>query len=619
MINSLNRIRRRFKAVADFAATGSAWNDCITLGLAGLARHRPFSGDSLYAQFGRWLTPGMAPRVKAAGGQRISMDLEHYQEPMIFEEIFVDRTYPVEKVPFVPDLVIDCGAFCGMFSLLARARFPTTRFIAFEPEPRNFERLRRNVALNQAPIEINRAAVGTSDGTACFSGEGFGGHVNNASEQGGITVEQVSLAGLLRRLKPERLLLKLDVEGAEREILPDILPLLPPHTVIFLETHHEEPVCEQYLRPCCNAGFLLELVRDRMENDQPSQFRERMLVRNPSAPIRHYCTYFDSNYGALGLALYSSLSRHSGPFKLWVLCLDEACHTKLATLALPGVVPIPLAEFERDDAALLQAKGNRSPIEYYFTCTPSLPLYILRQDPSVQLVTYLDSDLFFFANPELVFARMGRKSIAIFPHRFSPQVHNLDENGLYNVGWVSFRRDDQGLACLHSWRAQCLEWCYLRHEQGKYADQKYLDDWPQRFPQTAVIDLKGANLAMWNIGAHRLHLRADQVHVDDEPLIFFHFHGLRRPHDWLFNLSTTYYRVSPDFTLLRGIVTPYVECLMHMLRAHGVGCRPGGPTEEVKTAALSPWRKIRLAASIAANVLRGNSLIVIRGHVIGLP
>src|SRR3977135_3134158 len=132
----------------------------------------------------------------------------------------------------------------------------------------------------------------------------------------------------------------------------------------------------------------------------------------------HYCTYFDRNYLVRGLILYRSLKRHGQPFTLWVLCMDTETYTALDRLKEPMIRPIRLSDFERGDDALLAAKANRSTIEYYFTCTPSLPLYVLGIEPRIEMITYLDADLKFFANPQAIFDELGSNSIGIIPHHF---------------------------------------------------------------------------------------------------------------------------------------------------------------------------------------------------------
>ena len=108
------------------------------------------------------------------------------------------------------------------------------------------------------------------------------------------------------------------------------------------------------------------------------------LIRLPNS-MRYFCTYFDRHYLVRGLALYNSLTKHCPDFKLWILCLDLSSHDELVRLNLPKVSLLTLDELERDDPALRQAKTNRSRVEYYFTCTPSLPLLILRIDPTIDL------------------------------------------------------------------------------------------------------------------------------------------------------------------------------------------------------------------------------------------
>ena len=251
--------------------------------------------------------------------------------------------------------------------------------------------------------------------------------------------------------------------------------------------------------------------------------------------MRHYCTYFDRHYLVRGLALYQSLKRHDGPFTLWVLCFDDWSYDVLTRLAEPDLRPIALADFERDDAALLAVKPTRSKVEYYFTCSPSLPLYVLNAHPEIELLTYLDADLFFYADPTPIFDEMGGGSILIGEHRYPPDLRYMEVHGVYNVGLLAFRNDERARACLQWWRERCLEWCYDRPEDGKYADQKYLDDWPERFPGTVVLQHPGAGLAPWNWKNYALTVTQGRVTVDGLPLLFFHFHGLKIIAPWLYD------------------------------------------------------------------------------------
>jgi hypothetical protein len=205
-------------------------------------------------------------------------------------------------------------------------------------------------------------------------------------------------------------------------------------------------------------------------------------------------------------------------------------------------------------------------VEYYFTCTPSLPLYILRHWAEVDLITYLDADLFFFADPAPIYSALQNYSIGIISHRFAPKIKYMEQHGKYNVGWLSFRRDGPSLACLHWWREQCLEWCYDKPDGNRFGDQKYLDEWPRLFQGVLEIEHLGANLAPWNFGNYMLTVKDDHVWVNEYPLIFFHFQGLEIITPQLFNLNFTDYKVKPSTILLQKLYQPYIKILLALTK-----------------------------------------------------
>jgi hypothetical protein len=277
--------------------------------------------------------------------------------------------------------------------------------------------------------------------------------------------------------------------------------------------------------------------------------------------VRIYCTYFDHRYLPKGLALLESLRRHCAPFQLWVFCLDEPCRRVLADLGAPELRLVTLPELESWAPELTAAKANRTLIEFYFTLTPFLPQFVMEHSAEAELVTYLDSDLYFFSPAEDIFAEIGTASVGIIEHRFRPALRRLEQFGRFNVGFLTFRRSPAGLAVLEWWRDRCVEWCYDRVENDRFADQKYLDSWPETFPEVHVVQHKGANVAPWNIGNYSIALRKERVYVDDRPLAFYHFHSLKRRAPGVFDPHLHQYETQPSRAIRRLIYGPYLQAL----------------------------------------------------------
>ena len=329
----------------------------------------------------------------------------------------------------------------------------------------------------------------------------------------------------------------------------------------------------------------------------------------------HFCTYFDQHYLPRGLALYRSLKEHCSDFQLWVLCLDGATYDVLSSLHLPCARLIALGDLEAGDEELLGAKYNRSRVEYYFTCTPSLPLSILHDQPEVKCITYLDADLFFFADPAPIFDEVADHSVAIVAHRFPPNLRHLETHGIYNVGWLSFRRDQHALACLRWWRDQCIEWCYDRVDNGRFADQEYLDDWPTRFRDVIVLQHKGANLAPWNLANYSVGTHENQIWVDEQPLVFFHFHGLRQVKWKIYDPGLDQYQVKLSHTVRRSIYAPYLQSLLRIRRRLTPQLDPAKITDKVVHLRYAQKRNTSLQ-HVFRRTVTGDYLFVIYGRAL---
>lgn len=248
----------------------------------------------------------------------------------------------------------------------------------------------------------------------------------------------------------------------------------------------------------------------------------------PEGAIELYCTYFDHNYLRKGLALYLSLRRQSRPERavLAVLALSERCEQILTRLALPDLVILPVAQLEQQHPRLLQARANRSTVEYYFTLSPWLVRAALEAVPEARRATYLDSDLVFLHSPAPLWQEIGDAPIVMVEHRFTPGYVDKVAYGRFNVGWNSFDRSPVAQQALHWWAESCLAWCYDRIEGEKFADQGYLTEMHRRFPGVHVLGYPGVNLAEYNLDRYRLSLDASGAHADGLPVVYWHMHGL---------------------------------------------------------------------------------------------
>ena len=264
------------------------------------------------------------------------------------------------------------------------------------------------------------------------------------------------------------------------------------------------------------------------------------------------------------------MRKYDPDFCLWALCFDDLSYKQLCAFNDPDFRPISLNEFLQDDVSLRAARKNRSLVEFYFSCTASLPLFVFGRDPEINQVTYLDADLFFFNNPQLVFNEISFASIAIIPHHFPDHLRNLEAMGIFNVGWVSFRRDEEGLRCLSHWREQCLEWCFDRVEGTRFGDQGYLNQWPELYQNLIILQQKGANLAPWNVGDVPLSVENGTVWVDGDPLVFFHFQSLARVSPGIYKLNFRKYKTRPSWLVKKEIYHPYIQQLEAILSSQNL-------------------------------------------------
>ncbi len=295
-------------------------------------------------------------------------------------------------------------------------------------------------------------------------------------------------------------------------------------------------------------------------------------------------TCFDSGFLVRGAAcLLSALREASEPLALHVLALNEECAQALPRLLEPlppgcSLTIRRLAELEAREPRLSVAKETRSRIEYYFTLTPFLCRDALSAAALGDFAIYVDADTWFAADPIMALAETSADAaILVTEHRYPPPRARLAETyGRFNVGWLGFRRCDAAERCLAHWAEQCLEWCGLEPNAGRFGDQKYLDAWPRTFVGVEIVDHPGLNLAPWNLETHRVEAGREGVTVDGRPLIMFHFHRLQSLGGDRFVADLHGYgRLAP--VVARSVYLPYIAELDELsarCRRLGIGMAP---------------------------------------------
>lgn len=152
------------------------------------------------------------------------------------DEIFVTEIYklPLLKSP----RILDCGGNIGISSIYFKHNFPDAKITVFEPDYSNFQLLQRNLELqNCKDVEARKEAIWIENTTLVFQSEGsMSSKIADSSNVNDSGIEVPAMR--LRDFITEKIdLLKMDIEGAEYNVVKDIRDRLHLVDNIFIEYH----------------------------------------------------------------------------------------------------------------------------------------------------------------------------------------------------------------------------------------------------------------------------------------------------------------------------------------------------------------------------------------------
>lgn len=276
-----------------------------------------------------------------------------------------------------------------------------------------------------------------------------------------------------------------------------------------------------------------------------------------------YCTVLNAAFIPRAVTLQNSISVHCPNAVFVYYCVDDASAQQLHSLGLEKARIIAPAAYETEHLRALKATIKTN--EYCWTSKPVALKHALDADGTLDWAVWVDADMYVFGDLDGALADAGDANVALTPHNFSLPEFKQHEPmvGRFNAGFAAFRNSKGGRAALDWWLARCLEGCPAVPIDGKYADQKYLDEIPNLFAPVAALHV-GVNAAPWNIFGKTIESRAGGIYVSGQPLLLYHFQGLRVVRRWMFDLYAAL-RALPA-PVQRLIYRPYTAALAAEMR-----------------------------------------------------
>jgi len=174
----------------------------------------------------------------------------------VYKQVFLDLEYNFSANPH-PKTIIDAGANIGLTAIYFANKYPEAKIIALEPENSNYDLLKRNVEpyRNITPVH---AALWNSNEIINLVDPGLGkyGFMTEDNEMsngalGGLLnpVQAKTVDELIKEFRLEKIdILKIDIEGAEKEVFEDTSAWIEKIDTLIIELH-------DHMKAGCSRNF----------------------------------------------------------------------------------------------------------------------------------------------------------------------------------------------------------------------------------------------------------------------------------------------------------------------------------------------------------------------------
>ncbi len=240
------------------------------------------------------------------------------------------------------------------------------------------------------------------------------------------------------------------------------------------------------------------------------------------------CTIISKNYLPFARTLAQSFLRHNRG-RVFVLLVD-----KIDGYFKPEDEPFELIEIE----TLRDVIPNFDRFCFQYTILelntgvkPFLLEYLFNKYGLRKLI-YFDPDILITNSLDELSKLLDQYSFILIPHltspiddHYKPGEIEILQSGTYNLGFIALSKTPSVMDMLTWWQERLYNQCIVAIEKGLFVDQKWIDLLPGFFQDVFILRHPGYNVAYWNYHCRKVHMKNDQIYVNDEPSYFLHFSG----------------------------------------------------------------------------------------------
>lgn len=278
--------------------------------------------------------------------------------------------------------------------------------------------------------------------------------------------------------------------------------------------------------PKSNLAMAIKRTADKSVKEPRSEASVPIVI--PKEAVKIFFTIVAWNYISYAATLMASVARAHPDARRYVIVCDNPENDPNipldAEILYPSDVEIPDLESMKFAYDVMEFSTAVKPYTFLYFHKNYVGAHIIYTDPDLYLIKPLDH----------VFGPLSRGAgLVLTPHMMRPlqdgkQPDDLTimKSGVYNLGFLGTRADEESLLFLHWWADRCRRDAIVDIANHKFTDQRWVDLAPAFVGSAYILRHPGYNIAYWNLADRIIGKRGDTYTSNDEDIHFLHLSGV---------------------------------------------------------------------------------------------